>query len=216
MAASLSEIEIVNQHNEKTGTVALDEQIFCAEVSPALIHEVVQMQLASMRQGNASTKTKGLVRGGGKKPWRQKGTGRARAGSNRSPIWRGGGTIFGPSPRSYSYSMPKKKARKALYAALSSKVHEQKLVVIEEWAFSEVKTRSMVHLLDRLQLGGIILIAVSQIEDDFGRVTRNLPNVNVVEIRNLNVYALMRADTLMVSQRDIARLTEVWGNHESA
>jgi len=216
MSASISEIEVVNQHNEKTGTLALDAGVFAAEISPALIHEVVQMQRACMRQGNAATKTKGFVSGGGKKPWRQKGTGRARAGSNRSPIWRGGGTVFGPSPRSYRYSMPKKKARKALFAALSEKVQEQKLVVIEEWAFTEVKTRSMVHLLDRLHLKGNILIAVSQIEDDFARVTRNLPNVTVVQIRNLNVYGLLRAGTLVISQRDVARLTEVWGNHESA
>ncbi|MBN4054828.1 50S ribosomal protein L4, partial [Nitrospira defluvii] len=171
---------------------------------------------ASMRQGTASAKTKGNIRGGGRKPWKQKGTGRARAGSNRSPLWRGGGTTFGPTPRSYRYSLPKKKSRKALFSALSSKVQENKLVVLEEWVLSEVKTRSMVHLLDRLDLAGIILIAVFQVEDDFDRVTRNIPKVKVVNIRNLSVYDLLRSETLLMSQRDILRLTEVWGSHESS
>ncbi len=207
----MPEIEVVNQHNEKTGSIALDDQIFGAAVSPSLIHEVVRMQLASMRQGTAATKTKGFVRGGGKKPWRQKGTGRARAGSNRSPLWRGGGTTFGPTPRSYAYSMPKKKARKALYSALSSVVSEGQLVVLEEWAISETKTRSMAHLLQTLELKKNVLIAVSQIEEDFDRVTRNLPYVTVVELRHLNVYGLIRAEKLLISQRDVVRLAEVWG-----
>ena len=205
------DVEIKNSRNERTGTLALDEQIFGAPVSPELLHEVVQMQRASMRQGTASTKTKGFVSGGGKKPWRQKGTGRARAGSSRSPIWRGGGTVFGPIPRSYAYSMPKKKARKALYSALSSKVEEQSLVVLEEWTFPEVKTRSMVHLLERLDLSGSVLIAVSQKEEGLTRMVRNLPNVRLLEIRNLDVYSLMLTESLLMTQRDIARLVEVWG-----
>ncbi len=207
----MPEIDVVNQHNEKTGSIVLDEQIFGAPVSPELMHEVVRMQLASMRQGTAATKTKGFVRGGGKKPWRQKGTGRARAGSSRSPLWKGGGTTFGPTPRSYAYSIPKKKARKALYSALSSVVSGGQLVVLEEWALSETKTRSMAHLLQKLQLQKKVLIAVSQVEDDFARVTRNLPYVTVVELRHLNVYGLIRAENLLISQRDVARLSEVWG-----
>jgi len=207
----MPEIDVVNQHNEKTGSITLDEQIFGAPVSPELMHEVVRMQLASMRQGTAATKTKGLVRGGGKKPWRQKGTGRARAGSSRSPLWRGGGVTFGPTPRSYAYSMPKKKARKALYSAFSSVVTAGQLVVLEEWTISEAKTRSMAHLLQKLQLQKNILIAVSQVEDGFERVTRNLPYVTVLELRHLDVYALIRAEKLLISQRDVVRLSEVWG-----
>ncbi len=205
------EVDIKNNHNEKTGTLTLDDQIFGAPVNPSLLHEVVQMQRASMRQGTASTKTKGLVRGGGRKPWRQKGTGRARAGSSRSPIWRGGGITFGPSPRSYAYSLPKKKARKALYSVLSSKVEEGTLFVLEEWVFSEVKTKSMVHLLQKLGLTGRVLIAVSQKEEDLDRMSRNLPGVKLLEIRNLDVYSLVLNETLLITQRDIARLVEVWG-----
>ncbi len=205
------DVEVKNSHNEKTGTLTLDAQIFGTPVLPALLHEVVQMQRASMRQGTASTKTKGFVRGGGKKPWRQKGTGRARAGSSRSPIWKGGGTVFGPTPRSYAYSIPKKKARKALYSALSSKVAEDSLVVLDEWNFSEVKTRAMVSLLKRLSLSGRVLIAVSQKEEDLVRMSRNIPNVKLVEVRHLDVYSLLLNETLLITQRDLARLVETWG-----
>ncbi len=205
------EVDVKNSHNEKTGTVTLDAQVFGAPVVPELLHEVVQMQRASMRQGTAATKTKGKVRGGGKKPWRQKGTGRARAGSTRSPIWRGGGTTFGPRPRSYAYSIPKKKARKALFSALSSKVAEGALVVLEEWSFSEVKTRAMLRLMDKLALSGRVLIAVSQKDDDLVRMSANLPNVKLVEIRNLDVYSLLLNETLLITQRDLARLVETWG-----
>ncbi len=205
------DLEIKNNHNETAGSIELDEQVFGVPYHPALLHEVVLMQLASMRQGTASTKTKGLVRGGGKKPWRQKGTGRARAGSSRSPIWRGGGTTFGPTPRSYAYSMPKKKVRKALYSALSSKVKENGLVVLEEWAFSEPKTKSMVNLLQKLELSGRVLIAVSQVSEDMKRMTNNLPLVKLVEIRNLDVYSLVLYEKLLITQRDVSRLVEVWG-----
>ncbi|MFQ5781247.1 MAG: 50S ribosomal protein L4, partial [Nitrospiria bacterium] len=181
-----------------------------------LLHEAVQMQLASRRQGAAATKTKGMVRGGGKKPWRQKGTGRARAGSSRSPLWRGGGAVFGPLPRSYAYRLPKKKSRAALFFALSSKVQEGRLVVLEALEFTEMKTRSMIHLLQKLELKGKILIVTSQRQEDLSRITRNLPNVHLVEVRQLNVYDLVLADTLLTTQRDVTRLVEVWGNHESA
>lgn len=205
------ELGVRNNHNENAGVLTLDDQVFGAPVLPGLLHEVVQMQRASLRQGTAATKTKGLVRGGGKKPWRQKGTGRARAGSTRSPIWRGGGTVFGPAPRSYSYSMPKKKVRKALYSAFSSKARDGGLVVLEEWAFSDVKTKSMANLLGKLGLSGRILIAVSQQNSDLSRMTRNLSNVKLVEIRSLDVYSLVLYGTLLMTQRDVSRLVEVWG-----
>lgn len=212
----MPEVEVKNVQNEKTGTITLDEPIFGAEVSKGLLHEVVLMQQASMRQGTASTKTKGFVSGGGKKPWKQKGTGRARAGSNRSPIWRGGGTTFGPMPRSYQYDIPKKKSRKALFSALSSKVQEGKLVVLEDLEISEPKTKTMVNLLGRLGLTGKVLLVVSQIQENLDRAARNLPLVKMLEVRQLNVYDLLLADTVVITRRDIARLVEVWGNHESA
>lgn len=212
----MPEVEVKNIQNEKTGTMTLDEPIFGAVVSKGLLHEVVLMQQASMRQGTASTKTKGFVSGGGKKPWKQKGTGRARAGSNRSPIWRGGGTTFGPLPRSYQYDIPKKKSRKALFSALSSKVKEGKLVILEDLEISEPKTKAMANLLARLGLQGKILLVVSQILENLDRAARNLPQVKMLEVRQLNVYDLLLADTVVITRRDVARLVEVWGNHESA
>ncbi len=194
----------------------LDDRVFGGKVSKPLLHEAVQLHLASRRQGTAATKTKGLIRGGGRKPWKQKGTGRARAGSNRSPLWRGGGTVFGPRPRSYAYSMPKKKARAALYSALASKVQEEGLVVLEEFIFTEAKTRTMALLLKKLDLSGRILVLTSQKQDDLNRMIGNLPNVHLLEVRQLNVYDLILADTLLTTQRDISRLVEVWGTHESA
>jgi len=212
----MPEVEIKNHHNEKTGSMTLDERVFGGKVSKSLLHEAVQLHLASRRQGTAATKTKGLIRGGGRKPWKQKGTGRARAGSNRSPLWRGGGTVFGPRPRSYAYSMPKKKARAALYAALASKVQEESLVVLEEFTFTEIKTRTMALFLKKLDLAGRILVVTSQKQDDLNRMIRNLPNVHLLEVRQINVYDLLLADTLLTTQRDISRLVEVWGTHESA
>jgi len=212
----MPEVEVRNIQNEKTGTMTLDEPIFGAEVSKGLLHEVVLMQQAAMRQGTASTKTKGFVSGGGKKPWKQKGTGRARAGSNRSPLWRGGGTIFGPMPRSYQYDIPKKKSRKALFAALSSKVQEGKLVILEDLEIAEPKTKTMANLLARLGLDGKVLLVASQIKENLDRAARNLPRVKMLEVRQLNVYDLLLADTVVITRRDVARLVEVWGNHESA
>ncbi|MFQ5544285.1 MAG: 50S ribosomal protein L4 [Nitrospiria bacterium] len=211
----MSEISVVNHYNEKTGVVELDDGVFGVEVNPSLLHEVVCMQRASARLGLAATKEKGLVRGGGKKPWRQKGTGRARAGSSRSPLWRGGGTVFGPSPRSYRYSMPKKKIRKALLGALSSKVHSGSLVVLDEWVFPESKTRSMVHLIKTLNIDGQILIVTAQKEDLLDRVSRNIRNIKIVEVRSLDVYGVLRSDVIVMTKREISRLVEMWGKNES-
>jgi len=203
-------VEVKNTLNEVKGAMGLSDAIFGVPISIPVIHEVVTMQKASMRQGTAQTKTKGFVSGGGKKPWAQKGTGRARAGSRRSPIWKGGGTIFGPVSRGYGYSVPKKKARLALFMALSSKVKEGNLVVLEDFVLGEVKTRSLVHLLTKLQLEGRILIVVMQKTDELDRVSRNLPLVNLLEVRRLNPYDLICSDRVLTTQRDLERLEEVW------
>ncbi len=203
-------VNVKNRLNEVKGEMSLSEAIFGTPISIPVIHEVVTMQQASMRQGTAQTKTKGFVSGGGKKPWAQKGTGRARAGSRRSPIWRGGGTTFGPISRGYGYSLPKKKARLALFMALSSKVKEGKLIVLEDLVLGEVKTRSMVHLLTKLQLEGRILIVVNQVTDELDRVSRNIPMVDLLDVRGLNVYDLICSDTVLTTQSDLERLEEVW------
>ncbi len=206
------ETDVKNSSNEKIGVVALAESVFGKPVLGPLLHEVVRMQRASMRQGTAATKTRGFVSGGGKKPWKQKGTGRARAGSTRSPIWRGGGTTFGPLPRRYGYTMPKKAYRAALLSALSEKAQEGRIVVLEAWGLGEAKTRAMAHLLKTLQITGNILMIVPQLEDTLMRVTGNLPSVQLIEARSLNVYDLMWAGSLLTTRSGIEAVEACWGN----
>ncbi|HET6371624.1 MAG TPA: 50S ribosomal protein L4 [Nitrospiria bacterium] len=213
----MPEIEVRNLSNDKVGTLSLDEKIFGAQVDAraiGLVHEAVTMQLASRRQGTASTKTRGLVRGGGKKPWKQKGTGRARAGSTRSPIWRGGGTIFGPLPRSYSYAFPKKKGRKSLHFLLSDKVQNGRLIVVEELEISEPKTKLLVRSLAKLDLRGTTLILSAQQDEKLQRASRNLPGVKLLDVRNLNPYDLIRHDYVLLGRRDLVRLVELWGDQK--
>jgi large subunit ribosomal protein L4 len=211
----MPDVEVRNLNNDKVGTLSLDEKVFGAQVDDraiGLVHEAVTMQLASRRQGTACTKTKGLVRGGGKKPWKQKGTGRARAGSIRSPIWRGGGTIFGPLPRSYSYAFPKKKGRKSLHLLLSDKVQNGRLIVVEEMEISEPKTKLLVRCLAKLELRGTILILSAQQNEKLDRASRNLSGVKLLDVRYLNPYDLVRHDYVLLGRRDLVRLLELWGD----
>lgn len=204
------EVSVVNASNNKVGTVELDEKIFGQPVNASLLHESVVMQLNNRRQGTHSTKTRGLVSGGGKKPWKQKGTGRARAGSTRSPIWRGGGTIFGPLPRDYSYRMPRKKGRLALYSALSSKLLDNALVVVDSLDGKSGKTREALSVLKGLNVADSALIVCEDKNNTLYRGVRNLPNVAIMDIRQLNVYELLRYKSLVISREDIQKLTEVW------
>ena len=205
------EVNIKNSLNETVGTLPLNEVVFGEKVNGPLLHEVVLMQQASMRQGTASTKTRGFVSGGGKKPWKQKGTGRARAGSSRSPLWRGGATIFGPLPRKYNYSIPKKKARKALYSAISSKVADGQLVVLSEWGVTEPKTKQMVALLKTLGIERRVLIVMPEVDDLVIRAARNLQSVDLLDVSGLNVYDLLASDFLLTTQAGIERITAYWG-----
>ncbi len=204
-------LDVKNPSNETVGVVTLTEAVFNRPVSESLLHEAVRMQRASLRQGTASTKTRGLISGGGRKPWKQKGTGRARAGSSRSPIWRGGGTTFGPLPRSYGYRMPKKAYRAALFSGLSEKVRAGQIVVLEEWGLAEAKTKAMVHLLKTLQITGNVLVVVPQSDDLLGRVTSNLPSVRLVQAPHLNVYDLMWAGPLLTTRSGIEAVERYWG-----
>lgn len=204
------EVSVVNASNNKVDTVELDEKIFGQPVNASLLHESVVMQLNNRRQGTHSTKTRGLVSGGGKKPWKQKGTGRARAGSTRSPIWRGGGAIFGPLPRDYSYRMPRKKGRLALYSALSSKLLDNALVVVDSLDGKSGKTREALSVLKGLNVADSALIVCEDKNNTLYRGVRNLPNVAIMDIRQLNVYDLLRYKSLVISREDIQRLMEVW------
>lgn len=203
-------VPVVDINNNKVGSVELDDKIFGQPVNEVLLHEAVVMQLNNKRQGTHSTKTRGLVRGGGKKPWRQKGTGRARAGSIRSPIWVGGGTIFGPLPRDYSCRIPKKKMRLALYTALSSKLKDNNLIVVDSLGGESGKTKVAISILERLNSIDSALIVCNDKDNPLYRGMRNIPNISIMDIRQLNVYDLLKHRNLVISKEDVERLVETW------
>jgi large subunit ribosomal protein L4 len=185
----------------------LNEAIFGAKTRPHLLHQAVVMQLANRRAGSAATKTKGFVSGGGKKPWRQKGTGRARAGSIRSPIWVGGGTTFGPQPRDYSYRMPRTARREALLSALSLKNREGKIIVVDKFELDEIKTKLMVKALAELKVDSA-LVVIPQSDIKIERSARNLPKIKVLRVEGLNVYDLLRYEHLILTEGALKRLEE--------
>ena len=185
----------------------LNEAIFGAKTRAHLLHQAVLMQLANRRAGTAATKSKGFVRGGGKKPWRQKGTGRARAGSIRSPIWVGGGTTFGPQPRDYSYRMPRTARREALLSALSLKNRDGKIVVVDRFELDQAKTKLMVQALAELKVQSALII-IAQSDAKIERSARNLPKVKVLRVEGLNVYDLLRYEHLILMDGALKLLEE--------
>jgi len=191
-------------------TQVLDERLFGATVNEDLLYRAVRMQLANRRQGTHSTKTRGEVSGGGRKPWRQKGTGRARAGSRRSPLWVGGGTTFGPKPRSYETKLTRKMKRGALFSALSDRAREKRLTLIDRIGFEEPKTKAAVALLDRLGLSGRTLVVVGSAE--YNRPVKksftNLPWVKCIACGGVNVYDVLRHDDLLMTVGAVEELEE--------
>jgi large subunit ribosomal protein L4 len=185
----------------------LKEQIFRLQARPHLLHQTVLMQLANRRAGTAATKSKGLVRGGGKKPWRQKGTGRARAGSIRSPIWVGGGTIFGPQPRDYSYRMPRSARRTALLSALSMKNNDGKLIVVDKLEPEQPKTKIMARALADLNVQSALIVIPGR-DDTVERSARNLPRIKVLRVDGLNVYDLLRYEHLILTEAALRLIEE--------
>jgi large subunit ribosomal protein L4 len=194
--------------NQKVSDRELDDRVFDAEVKSDLFYDVVRMQLASKRQGSATTKNRALVRGGGAKPWRQKGTGRARAGSRRSPLWRGGGTIFGPMPRDYSFTLPKKEKRAALRAALSLKRQEGKLILLDGFPLEGFKTRQVLEVLRRLQVDDA-LIVTGEKNPFLERSSRNIPKVEVLSYEGLNVYDILNHEHLILLSPVIEKIQGV-------
>lgn len=183
------------------------EEIFGIKTRPHLLHQIVVMQLNNRRAGTAATKSKGFVRGGGKKPWRQKGTGRARAGSIRSPLWVGGGTIFGPQPRDYSFRMPRKARKQALLSALSLKKRDGKIIVVDKLKLEEAKTKLMAKALAELKVTSA-LIVISEPDTTIERSSRNIPAVKVLRVEGLNVYDLVRYDHLILTEDALKLLEE--------
>jgi len=184
----------------------LPDVVFGTEVKEHLLHEVVCYQLAKRRQGTAHTKNRSAVRGGGSKPWRQKGTGRARAGSRRSPLWRGGGTVFGPMPRSYAYTMPKKKRRIALCSVLSLKVRENAFRVIERFDIQQPKTREVVQMVKHFTDQRKVLLLVSEPHESLHLSARNIPDVKVLPVVGLNVYDLLHYTTVICAEEAIEKI----------
>ena len=205
----MPKVALYNIAGETTGEVELNENIFGVEVNEALVHQAVVMQLANQRLGTHATKTRGLVRGGGRKPWRQKGTGRARCGSSRSPIWVGGGTVFGPQPRSYAFSMPKKQRRLAIKCALSSKVNDQEIFVVDSINFDQPKTKNVVKMLSDFNAEGKALIITADAIENVERSANNIPGVKVITTMGLNVYDLLHHTKIFVAQDAISRIEEV-------
>ncbi len=183
--------------NNKVGEVTLDDRVFGAPVNQGIMHEVVTMQLARRRSGTASTKGRSDVRGGGKKPWRQKGTGRARVGTIRSPLWRGGGIVFGPKPRDYSYKVPRKVRKAAIRSALTMKLQEDKLIILRDFPMEEIKTRKFKEVLDRFQLSRALFV-LDRDDPILGKSSRNIPAVKMMRAEGINVYDLLRYDTVVL------------------
>lgn len=199
--------EVLNTLAEKVGEIDLNDGLFAVEVNTGILHEVVCMQRANQRSGNASTKTRGEVRGGGAKPWRQKGTGRARAGSRNSPIWRGGGTTFGPKPRDYSYSMPKKVRRLALKMALSARNQEGNLVIIDQFSLQEAKTREFVRIMGNFKFDSCLIIT-GENEEMLGLSARNAVGYKVLPVAGLNVMDILKHSKIMLVQSSLGKLEE--------
>lgn len=201
-------VSVVNVKGEKVGELALPESIFAVEVNQSLLHDAVVAYLASQRAGTHDTKTRGEVSGGGRKPWRQKGTGRARQGSIRAPQWPGGGTVFGPTPREYGYKLPKKMRRLALKSALSAKVAAEELVVLDELSLAEPKTKGVATVLGTLGAPEALIVTAAP-DATLVLASRNLPGVKAAVADGLNVYDILNHGRLVMTRDAVTRVGEV-------
>ncbi len=197
--------DVVNTSAEKVAEVEVNDELFAVEVKPSILHDVVCMQRANRRGGNASTKTRGQVRGGGAKPWRQKGTGRARAGTKNSPIWRGGGVTFGPRPRDYSYKLPKKVRRLALRMALSARLNEGNLVIVDQFNMDAPKTKEFVGVMKNFDFDNCLVVADTD-NENIRLSARNAVGYKVLPVAGLNVYDILKYPKLMLMQSSLEQL----------
>ncbi len=207
----MPKVSVYDIAGNKTGEeIELQDNVFAVEMNEAVVHQAVVMQMASWRQGNAATKTRAMVRGGGKKPWRQKGTGRARAGSIRSPLWVGGGVTFGPQPRSYVKAMPRKARRLAIRCALSAKLSSGELVVVDGMTFAVPKTKDAIKMLTSFGAGAAkALIITNGMDENVNKSSRNIPGVKALSNAFLNVYDLLNCQKVLLSKDAVARIEEV-------
>ena len=197
--------EVYNTDNKKVGEVELNDDLFSLEVKKHILHDVVKMQLANRRAGTASTKTRIEVRGGGAKPYRQKGTGRARAGTNRSPLWRGGGVIFGPKPRDYSYKLPKKVRKLGVRMALSTRFSEKNMLVLDGFDLADIKTKQFVDVMKKLNIENG-LIVIPEKNENLEKSSRNVHGYKVIQADGLNVYDILLHRRLVLLQPCLGQL----------
>ena len=202
------ELQIVNKQGKKLSKIKVDDSIFGLTPNKDAVHRAVLSEMANSRQGTHSTKSRGMVRGGGKKPWKQKGRGVARAGTNSSPIWRGGGTVFGPEPHKYEYTLPKKIKRLARKSVLSQKIKDKKMLVIDDFDIKRIKTKKICDLMKKLKVDGKILFLTSEIDDNLFLSLRNIPNVALLKAINASTYDLIDSDFILIDQSGLELLNE--------
>ena len=205
----MASVAVYNMEGNEVGTIELSDAVFGVDVNEHLVHMAVVQQLANKRQGTQKAKTRGEVSGGGRKPWKQKGTGHARQGSTRSPQWKGGGMVFAPVPRDYSFKINRKEKRAALKSALTSKVQDSNLIVVDELKFDEIKTKNFVAVMNNLKVEkGLVVI-----EGNDSKVVlsaRNLPTIDTIQADEINVYDIMKAKKVVLTKNAVAKIEEVY------
>jgi len=206
----MANVSVYNMEGAEVGKIDLNDKIFGAEINENLVHLAVVQQLADNRQGTQKAKTRSEVSGGGRKPWRQKGTGHARQGSTRAPQWTHGGVVFAPVPRDYSFKLNKKEKRAALQSALSNTVKENKLIVVDELSFDAPKTKAFAKVLENLKVSGKTLVVLDDMEGNVIKSAANLPAVRTEQVGELNTYDVMDAQTLVVTKAAVAKIEEVY------
>ncbi|MCI9515907.1 MAG: 50S ribosomal protein L4 [Lachnospiraceae bacterium] len=205
----MANVSVYNMEGKEVGTIELNDAVFGVKVNEHLVHMAVVSQLANKRQGTQKAKTRSEVSGGGRKPWRQKGTGHARQGSTRAPQWTGGGTVFAPVPRDYSFKMNKKEKRFALKSALTSRVQENKIFVLDELSLTEIKTKAMKGVLDSLNVQKA-LVVTKEADQTVALSARNLPDVKTAHTGTINVYDILKYNTLVLTKDAVAAIEEVY------
>lgn len=207
----MANYDVLKVDGTKSGSVELSDAVFAIEPNNNVLFEAINLQRASLRQGTHAVKNRSAVRGGGRKPWRQKGTGRARQGTIRAPQWRGGGIVFGPTPRSYSYKMPKKMRRLALRSALSAKANDNELAVLEAFNFDAPKTKELKNVMSNLELSKKVLFIVDALDNNVELSARNIPSVKVIDAQSLNVLDILDANKVVITKAAVDKVEEVLG-----
>ena len=205
----MAEVSVYNMEGKEVGKMDLNDAVFGVEINEHLVHLAVVQNLANKRQGTQKAKTRSEVSGGGRKPWRQKGTGHARQGSIRAPQWKGGGVVFAPVPRDYSFKMNKKEKKAALKSALTSRVQDNKLIVLDELKFDEIKTKDFKKVMDNLKVEKAMVV-IAEKDDKVILSARNLPKVDTAVAENINVYDVLKGDTLVITKDAVAKIEEVF------